>query len=415
MTDTPQQFPETTPPPDGVNVTSDQAEALMHADSGGALVPSGSDAENELLLQKTYLEILFNSAPEAIALHDNNDRIANINVEFTRLFGYTREEAIGRPINELLASEDFEDEARDVSERVMRGERIELETRRKRKDGTLVDVSILGSPIVHNGRQIGDYAIYRDITDRKIAEEARIRAREEARMARNIQVNFLPKTNPDLPGYDIAGRSIPAWNVGGDYFDFIPLDEHRLAVGLGDVSGKGLGAALVMANVQATIRSLTLHNDSPAACLGHANTLLYRSTDARTFVSLFFGVLDLRTHRFIFANAGQNLPILFSQGRAPAPLVLRGIALGITEDVAYEQAEVRLGHGDKLLAFSDGIPEAMNSAKEEYGDARIVNAVRRSWEAPAAVGIDALIRSVSTHIGDESECDDITAVLLHRL
>ncbi|NQT27864.1 PAS domain S-box protein, partial [candidate division KSB1 bacterium] len=129
------------------------------------------NAEEELVLQKTYLERLFNSAPEAIVLHGNNDLIIDVNSEFTKMFGFSREEAIGKPINELVSSEGFKDEASLISEKVIRGDRIDLDTKRKHKDGTLIDVSILGAPIVHDGKQIGDYAIYRDITQRKKAEE----------------------------------------------------------------------------------------------------------------------------------------------------------------------------------------------------------------------------------------------------
>jgi sigma-B regulation protein RsbU (phosphoserine phosphatase) len=203
--------------------------------------------------------------------------------------------------------------------------------------------------------------------------------------------------------------------VGGDYFDFIPLDGQRFAIGLGDVSGKGIGAALVMANVQATIRSLTLHDCEPASCLGYANTLLFRSTDARTFVSLFFGVLDVRNHTFTYANAGQNLPLRFSSAGVPETLATHGVALGIKEDVAYEQQRIDLAHGDKVLIFSDGIPEAMNRAREEFGDARIAGVLRRAWDAPAAAVLDALIRAASVHIGDDADCDDMTAVLVQRL
>ena len=128
-------------------------------------------AEEELLIQKTYLEKLFNNAPEAIVLHDNDDLIADVNAEFTRMFGYSRKEAIGKPINELVASEEFKDEAVLISEKVIRGERIDLDSKRKRKDGSLIDVWILGAPIIHDGKQIGDYAIYRDITKRRKAEE----------------------------------------------------------------------------------------------------------------------------------------------------------------------------------------------------------------------------------------------------
>ena len=128
-------------------------------------------AGEELDRQKSYLEQLFNSATEAIVLHDNDDRIVDVNAEFTRMFGYAREEVVGRPINEVVASSDFQEEAARISEQVLRGQRISIESKRKRKDGTLISVSIIGAPIFHNGKQVGDYAIYRDITEHQKAEE----------------------------------------------------------------------------------------------------------------------------------------------------------------------------------------------------------------------------------------------------
>ena len=109
-----------------------------------------------MIIQKAYLERLFNSAPEAIVLHGNDDRILDVNDEFVNIFGYSKDEAIGQPINDLLASKEFEEEAIKISENVIRGKKIDLESKRKRKDGSLIDVSILGAPIIHEGKQIGD-------------------------------------------------------------------------------------------------------------------------------------------------------------------------------------------------------------------------------------------------------------------
>ena len=371
-------------------------------------------AEEELLIQKTYLEELFNSAPEAIVLHDNNDLVVNVNTEFTKMFGYSREEAIGKPINELVASEMFQDDAAMLSEKVIHGERVEADTKRKRKDGTLMDVWILGAPIIHEGKQMGVYAIYRDITKRKKAEEARIRLREAARMARNIQMNFLPKSNPEVSGYDIAGKSIPALNVGGDYYDFIFLDDHRLAIGLGDVSGNGLAASLVMANLQATIRGQALFDADPEKCLERANKLLFRSTDSRTFVTLFYGILDTRKHSLSYANAGQDLPILFSTRSEPLPLKTRGIALGMMKDVFYESEEISINPGDRLLIYTDGIREAMNEGKEEFGDEKLQQIVQRSSDVSAGTLIEEIIATVNLHFGDVPQNDDMTTVLLSR-
>lgn len=372
-------------------------------------------AEEDLLVQKTYFERLFNSAPEAIILHDNEDRVVDVNEEFTRMFGYTRSEAIGKYINDLVASQEFREEAGGLSSRVIHGERVELDSKRRRKDGTLIDVSILGAPIVHGGKQMAIYAIYRDITERKKAEEARIRSQEESRMARNIQMNLLPKANPRIKGYDIAGNYVPAMNVGGDYYDFIRLDQHRLAIGLGDVSGKGLAASLVMANLQATIRGLSLFDPDPKDCLERANKLLYRSTDSRTFVSLFYGILDTRSHTLCYASAGQDMPILFSQGKDPVSLKMRGIALGMKEEVSYEKEEIAIYPGDRLLIYSDGVPEAMNGKMEEFGKEKLKSLVPRNEGISAQELIRRILASVSAHVNDASQSDDMTLVLVNRL
>ena len=372
-------------------------------------------AEVEILIQKTYFERLFNSAPEAVLLHDNDDRVVNVNEEFVRMFGYTREEAIGRPVNELVAPEEFMAEASRFSQMSFRGERVEAETKRKRKDGTLMDVSILGAPVLYEGQQIAVYAIYRDITERKKEEEIRIREKEEARMARNIQINFLPKSDPNVRGYDIAGRSLPAMNVGGDYYDFIRLDDHQLAIGLGDVSGNGLAASLVMANLQATIRSQALSGSDPAHCLERANKLLFDSTDARTFVSLFYTILDTRNNSLFYANAGQDMPILFSETNPPRLFTARGIALGLTEDASYAAQIVSMHPGDVLVVYTDGILEAMNKEMEEFGDDRIRDIVVKNKSQPSADIIDRLFNAVHKHADEASQQDDMTAVVIKRL
>lgn len=371
-------------------------------------------AQDEILLQKTYLERLFNSAPEAIVLHDHDDRIVNVNDEFTRMFGYARDEAVGKQINDLVTSNELRKEAAEISTRIRNGEWIELESKRNRKDGKLFDVSILCAPIIYNNRQVGDYAIYRDITERKKAEEARMRAEAEARTARNIQTNFLPDSDPVIPGYSIAGKSIPALNVGGDYYDFIRLDDHRIAIGLGDVSGHGLPSALVMANLQATIRSQATFDVDPATCLARANNLLYHSTDAHTFVSLFYGILDVRKHSLTYANAGQNWPILFPFRGTPRTLSSHGLVLGVRENTEYENEEVGVNSGDRLVLYSDGVTEAMNEEREQFGGERLIDAVLGMAEGAAQSMIDWIIGAVNTHAGKASQLDDMTVIVAER-
>ena len=383
--------------------------AIYHRD-----ISERKKAEEELHVEKTYLEELFNSAPEAIILHDNNDIVVNVNDEFTRMFGYSREEAIGKPINDLVASEEFKEHAAANSYKVTHGQRTDNDSKRRRKDGTLFDVWIIGAPIIDNGKQMGVYAIYRDITERKKAEEARIRSLEEARMARNIQINLLPQSNPEIDGYDIAGRSIPALNVGGDYYDFVRLDDYRLAIGLGDVSGKGLAASLVMSNLQATIRGQIFFDANANGCLEGANKLLFHSTDSRTFVSLFYGILDTQKNTLSYSNAGHDIPLIFSAGKKPTPLKTRGIALGLKKDVSYMKEEISFHSDDLLLIYSDGVSEAMNERKEEFGEKRLQEIIQHNSDDSASEIIEKIIAAANLHFGNAPQNDDMTIIIIKR-
>ncbi len=372
-------------------------------------------AENELLLLKAYYEELFNSSPEAIVLHDNNDIVVNINKEFTRLFGYSSKEAIGKKINELVANEFLIEEASSLSKKVINGEKVEFDSRRKCKNGSLVDVTILGAPVFYRQKQIGVYAIYRDITERRKAEEVRIKAKEEAKTARHIQINLLPKSNPVIPDYDIAGKNIPACDVGGDYYDFIPLDKHRLAICLGDVSGKGLPASLVMANLQATIRGQAFFNSTANECLDISNKLLFHSTDNKTFISLFYGILDTREKTFCYGNAGQNMPFIISAGNQVSVLNTRGLVLAVNENVVYEKEVILIHPEDKLLIYSDGITEAMNSRHEEFGEERLKEIFTKNINLSAEDLTEKIISSVKLHSGNNGQNDDMTLIVLKRI
>ncbi|MCL5266637.1 MAG: serine/threonine-protein phosphatase [Bacteroidetes bacterium] len=203
-------------------------------------------------------------------------------------------------------------------------------------------------------------------------------------------------------------------NVGGDYYDFIRLDEHRIAVGLGDVSGHGLSSALVMVNLQVTIRSQASFDPDPARCLERANRLLYRSTDSHTFVSLFYGILDTKRHSLTYANAGQNWPIVFSSARVPHMLLRHGLVLGVREDSAYEEEEIGINAGDFLLLFSDGVTEAMNEKREQFGDEKLIDTVRNATSLSGQSAIDEIIHAVNAHAGKVSQANDMTVVVVER-
>lgn len=245
-------------------------------------------------------------------------------------------------------------------------------------------------------------------------EKALLHMQEELRLAYEIQNNLLPKEPPHLAGYDIAGKSIPAKEVGGDYFDFLAVEENRLAFCLGDVSGKGLPAALLMANLQAAVRSQAMAGTSLTSCLERANALLFRNTSAEKFATLFFGCLDTSSHVLHYCNAGHNHPFLIGNEKEPLRLSAGGLALGCFESFPFEESQVKLNPGDWLLVFSDGISEAVNSTGEEFGEACLIELALANRNASAAELIEKILQCVGAHAGDRPQMDDMTLVVVKR-
>ena len=300
--------------------------------------------------------------------------------------------------------------------------------------------SVLSVPLVLKGRMIGLLNLFNkrtgdDFTDAdarllgiiatqsaQVIEHARLFAEEQAlklmqeemKLAYKIQMDLLPKEPPRTPGYDIAGVSIPAKTVGGDYFDFINVNDRTLALCLGDVSGKGMPAALLMANLQATLRGQVMIDPSPAECLKRSNALLFRSTDADKFATLFYGVLDLGTHRLAYSNAGHNYPLLLKPGAEPACLDLGGLVLGCLEEFSYAEGVVEFAAGDTLLIYSDGITESIDANEAEFGEKRLASLLGAGTADTAARLIDRIVAAVRAHAGESSQMDDMTLLVIRR-
>jgi sigma-B regulation protein RsbU (phosphoserine phosphatase) len=300
--------------------------------------------------------------------------------------------------------------------------------------------SVLSVPLVLKGRMIGLLNLFNkragdDFTDadarllgiiatqsaqviehsRLFAEEQALKLmQEEMKLAYKIQMDLLPKEAPSFAGYDIAGVSIPAKTVGGDYFDFINVNDHTLALCLGDVSGKGMPAALLMANLQATLRGQVLVDPSPAECLKRSNALIFRSTDDDKFATLFYGVLDRDTHRLAYANAGHNYPLLLKPGGEPARLDLGGLMLGCLEEFSYAERALEFAEGDTLLVYSDGITESLDANEEEFGEGKLVALLRSGGADTAARLVERVVAAVRAYAGELSQMDDMTLLVIRR-
>ena len=242
-----------------------------------------------------------------------------------------------------------------------------------------------------------------------------LKIQEDMNMAAQIQQNLLPKKIPEIQGYEAGGVSIPAKNVGGDYYDFIPTQSGNVAFCLGDVSGKGTAAALLMANLQATLRGQTLACTCARECLDRANNLLYQSTDSEKYATLFYGILDPAQHSLAFTNAGHNYPFLISSDGKVERLKTIGIPLGFLEDFEFSEHTVPFNVGDVLVLFSDGISEAMNKHEEEFEEEKILQVIKSNMDQSPHQMIENLISSVREHADGEEQSDDMTLLVIKRV
>ena len=235
------------------------------------------------------------------------------------------------------------------------------------------------------------------------------RRASELRIAQSIQNGLLPKSLPASTEFRAHAMIEPAREVGGDLYDLFFLDENRVAMTVGDVSGKGIPAALFMAVTRTLLRALAFQIANPAELLAELNNRLAEENPSTMFVTLFFGVLDLRTGALVFASAGHNPPLVIdSTGRAgPLPRV-KGVALGVFAGVPYEEEAATLGAHDHLLLFTDGLTEAMNAEGELYGDDRALATAARLAHLPPHDLIAGLRRDVAEHVDGAEASDDLT-------
>ncbi len=246
-------------------------------------------------------------------------------------------------------------------------------------------------------------------------EKALARMREEIRLAARIQQDLLPKAAPVIAGYDLCATSIPALVVGGDYYDFMPLAAGRYGICLGDVSGKGYPAAMLMANLQATLRGQCMLESPVADTIARSNQQLYRTTDPEKFATLFLGVLDPESGRVAFCNAGHERPMLFRTGGTLERLIEGGLALGVLESWPYNEGAAVLAPGDFLVLYSDGIPEATDELGNFFGEDRLIACIRQHATEDAAQLMGAIIDAVRRHEQGTPGADDLTIVVIRRL
>jgi predicted ester cyclase len=273
---------------------------------------------------------------------------------------------------------------------------------------------ISGGKIVEEWSESGGPQI---LTQQRLEQEMREREliEQELRVAQRIQQALLPKTAPQLEGWQITHHYRPAREVGGDFYDFLRLPGDQLGIVVGDATGHGVPAAVLMASARSVLRAVALRRcDAPGRTLKEANEILYPDIPSNTFVTCFYGILDPSSGRLIYANAGHTLPCCRRQDGPPTELTATGMPLGLMPGMDYEDKEAVLEVDCSTLFYSDGLIEAHNPERKMFGTLRL----RSILAEPAKVVEDltnSLLKELERFTGEGwKQEDDITVVMLHR-
>ncbi|RMF57414.1 MAG: response regulator [Bacteroidetes bacterium] len=249
-----------------------------------------------------------------------------------------------------------------------------------------------------------------------VAEAQLLTLRNELDIAAQIQLSVLPSTFPPYPErdeFDLYATMIPAREVGGDFYDFFFVDENHLGIVLGDVSGKGIGAAMFMAITRTILRATALQGLPPDLCLTHVNRVLFPESLSRMFVTLFYGVLDVRTGQLTYALAGHHPPYhLSSDGEVRVLERTGGIGLCLKADYSYQARHVSLAPGDTLLLYTDGVTEAVNLEREQFSEERLEAFLGEVCDEKPAPLLRDVLRALELFSEGTPQADDITLLSL---
>ncbi len=378
-----------------------------------------SQREAKRALQESELRyrLLWETSPDAVVLMDTQCRIHFANPAVKEVFGFAPEEIIGRSLA-LLQPERVRALHQAGIERYLRTGIKKLnwratETMGLRKDGAEIPIEVSFTDMTLHGERhfVG---FIRDITERKRAEKELRESKEQFRVAREIQQRLFPKNPPALPGFDIAGASHPAEATGGDYFDYLPMLNDRWGFIVGDVTGHGVGPALLMAETRAYLRVLTGRREDVGEILNRANAVLAEDVGTERFVTMLFARLDPRTRAWVYASAGHPTGfVLDAHGKVKTTLPRTGVPLGIRTDTHYvASGELILAPGDLVLLLTDGIEESMSPDNQVFGEERLLQVVRAHRRQPAQQIVEALYQAVREFVRDGPQIDDVTAIVI---
>lgn len=263
---------------------------------------------------------------------------------------------------------------------------------------------------------LGNTALFALENERLFLEELeKKRLESELNLALDIQKRLLPKSSPVIKGYDVAGMTVPSRHVGGDYYDYIQLPNSETLFVIADVSGKGMPASLIMANLQAALKVLSPLGLTLKQLIINLNRLIFQNTSADKFVTMFCGILNSEEHTFHYINAGHNPPIHISNSGKFTPLSEGGLILGIVDyEYPYEERTIPLNSGDLILMYTDGVTEAKSKENQDYGEINLVDFVINKRDLSSNNIIEAIYSQLQIFSSGEIQSDDITLTAIKR-
>ena len=381
-------------------------------------------AEKALRDSEALYHSLVETLPVCLFRKDRQGRFAFANQPFCAEVRHGLADIVGKTDRDLYPPELADKYMRDAQRVIETGEIIEEVEEQLGSDGGKRYFRTLKAPLRDSRQEvIGMQGIYWDITDRKRAEEELAHASAEFRVARRIQQKLFPTCTPRVAGmdissatfvFDIGGASYPAEAIGGDYYDYVPLTDGSLGVAIGDVSGHGVGPALMMAEVRAYLRAFAHMSDEPGAILGLVNRVILPDIEGDRFITLLLARLDPAGRTFVYASAGHPTGyILNAAGEVKQALPSTAIPLGIMPECGFPSSTpIPLETGDLILFLTDGIVEARSPDGAIFGTRRTIDLVRCYRHSPARQIVENLYHAVRAYAQNQPQYDDITATVI---
>jgi len=378
-----------------------------------------ASANEQLKIQSAAMEY----AANGIIITDIKGIVKWVNPAFTRLTGYDFGEIVGHNLKILNSGLQDTGFFKNMWTKILAGEVWQDEVVNKRKDGSLYTEEMTITPVRDGQGKISQFvAIKHDISERKrleqIVKSAHERMEGELNVARDIQMSMLPLKFPAFPereDIDVYAKLIPAREVGGDFYDFHFIDEENFCFVVGDVSGKGVPAALFMAVTKALLKAGASNEKSTARILSHVNSVISKDNENSMFITVFMAILNTTTGYLVYSNAGHNPSFVLrkEEGEIQRLSELHGVVVGVMEGIEYKETVLRLNRGDSVFAYTDGVTEAQDHQGNLYSDGRLSDLLDNHNFDGCKGLVDKVVSDVMDYEKGADHADDITVLSVH--